>query len=295
MKGRLMMGAAVLLMVSGCATPRPSGLDPEVKALAESALAAMQRGEVERADALYVKALQRARLTDSRDEIIRNAYNLALCRMTAGRVPEARSLLIQARVLTGDRGAQAALVMLADAEALRMAGSPAESDLLARQARDAGVDDAGRVQSWVLQGEAAHASGRLQDLARCLHKADAASGATTPPALLARKEALRIELIKAKLLEGNLAECQLDRAGHLRKAGQFKDMVAALTAAAAVFEQEGKSAEAFDCRIRAAQSLMADGNLAQARLEAKAAEELAGRTGNAGHKTLAGGLLHDLQ
>ena len=290
-----MMGVAVLLTAAGCATPSPSGLDPEIKVLAETAHAAYQRGEIGRADVLYAKALQRAQLTDSRDEIVRNAYNLALCRMAAGRVPEARHLLIQARALAGERGHQAALVLLADAEALRLTGGAAESDLLARLAVDAGVDRDGLVQSWVLRGEAAYASGRLEDLARCLRKAESFAQATTPPALLARTDALAVELIKVKMLDGALAERLLAQAGHLRKAGQYKGMGVALVASAAAFEQDGRWAEAFDCRVRAALSLMAAGDTDRARQEAKAAMNLAGKTGNAGHRALADGLLNELK
>jgi hypothetical protein len=88
---------------------------------------------------------------------------------------------------------------------------------------------------------------------------------------------------------------QLSRAGWLKKAGQFNDMVKALQAAATALELESKWAEAFDCRIRAGQSLQASGEVKRALVEARKADELADKTGNVNNKTLAGNLLNELK
>jgi hypothetical protein len=65
--------------------------------------------------------------------------------------------------------------------------------------------------------------------------------------------------------------------------------------AASAFELESKWVEAFDCRFRAAQSLQAAGDLKLARVEARMAEELAGRSGDVKAKSLAGSLLIELK
>ena len=59
------------ILMAGCSTPPPGRYDPEIKVSAEAAQAAFQRGEVARADALYVKALARARRESRSAEVSR--------------------------------------------------------------------------------------------------------------------------------------------------------------------------------------------------------------------------------
>jgi hypothetical protein len=284
----------VLVVVSGCSTPKPSTLDPEIKGLSDGANAAYHRGEVERADALYGKALQRARLSDNRVEISRNAYNLALCRMVAGKLDEARGLLNQAEALAGVKGQEAARIRLAESEVARLSGAADESGQLARQAVLAGADREGRVHALLLQSEAALVSGQVQG-AREFHKAakSAVSG-KTPALIQARLEAVALGLVQAGVLAGDVGALQLSRADWLKQAGQFKDMVLALDGAAQHFEKMEKWAEAFDCRIRSAQSLLAAGNREAAMGSARRALNLAERSGLAGQKALAAAVLKEL-
>ncbi len=291
---RILAVLAGIAVISGCSTTKPSTLDPVIKQYADGANAAYSRGEVERADALYEKALQRARLSDNRMEISRNAYNLALCRMVEGNLAGAAGLLDQAESLAGVKGAEASLILLAKSEVARLSGKSAESEQLARQAVDAGADREGRVHALLLQGEAALVSGHNQGGVEHYRSARSGVSGQTPALIRARIEALAVQLIHAGVLSGDIGAIQLSRADWLRKAGQFKEMVSALDGAAEFFEQAGKWSDAFDCRIRSAQSLMAAGNRDAALQSANRAKDLAEKSGQASQKALAAGVIKEL-
>lgn len=285
----------ITLLLAGCSTPPPSHYDPVIKVAADGADASFKRGEVARADALYVKALARARLTDNRDEIVRNSYNLALCRMSLGQVDEARELLVQARLMAGERGAMAVRILLAESEVARLKGEVTACEPLARQALAAGADREGQVQAWLLQGESWYMAGQLQSASDCFRSASKQITRDTPPALRARLNELEAGLVQAGLLKGSIAMLQVSRADWLKQAGQFNEMVKALQAAASAWESESNWSQAFDCRIRAAQSLQAAGSRDRALTEAKKADELAGQTGNVNNKLLATSLVNELK
>lgn len=285
---------AVLAVLTGCSTTKPSTLDPVIKQYADGANAAYSRGEIERAGSLYEKALQRARLSDNRLEIARNAYNLALCRMVAENLSGAAGLLDQAESLAGAKGADASRILLAKSEVARLLGKSAESEQLARQAVAAGADREGRVHALLLQGEAALVAGNNQ--AGVQHFKDSKSGVSdrTPALIRARLEALAVQLIQAGVMSGDIGAIHLSRADWLKKAGQFRDMVSALDAATDFFEQAGKWSEAFDCQIRSTQSLMAAGKRDAALQSASRASGLAEKSGQAGQKALVAGVIKEL-
>lgn len=287
--------AVVAWLTSGCTTPPQRGYDPEIKAQAEAAHAALQRGEVPRAEALYGKALARAQRVDDREEIARNAYNLALCRMMAGQPGEARHLLAQARLLTPERGAMAVRIRLAESEAARLAGDGPNSEQSARQALAAGAGREERVQSWLLQGEAWFLMGQFQTALECYQAALKPVSRDTAPTLRARLDGLGAGLVQARLMPGSVAGLQRSRANWLKQAGQYGEMVAALQAAAVAWEGESNWAEAFDCRIRAAQSLQAAGDRQQALIEAGKAVEWSDKSGNVKNRALAETLLNGLK
>jgi tetratricopeptide (TPR) repeat protein len=227
-------------------------------------------------------------------EISRNAYNLALCRMVEGNLAGAAGLLDQAESLAGVKGAEASLILLAKSEVARLSGKSAESEQLARQAVDAGADREGRVHALLLQGEAALVSGHNQGGVEHYRSARSGVSGQTPALIRARIEALAVQLIHAGVLSGDIGAIQLSRADWLRKAGQFKEMVSALDGAAEFFEQAGKWSDAFDCRIRSAQSLMAAGNRDAALQSANRAKDLAEKSGQASQKALAAGVIKEL-
>ncbi len=282
-------------MATGCSTPRAGLMDPKIKAFAEAADVAYQRGELDRADALYANALQRARLTDNGTEIAHNAYNLALCRMASGKPGEARNLLVQARVLMAGKGIEEARILLAEAEAARLAGAAVESGELARRAVTAGADREGRIQAQLLQAQAAVVSGNLKDARIYYLSANDKVSKATVPIIRARLDGLAVKLIQAQVMSGDIAAIHLSQAGWLKKAGQFAEMVVALNAAGEAFEQVENWPQAYNCRIRAAQSLYAAGLRDPARLAANRAVELAEKTGDINHKALAAGILGDLK
>lgn len=285
----------VLVCASGCFSPRPSTLDPVIRQVAGAAEASYQRGEVERASALYQRALDRARLIDDRGETARNAYNLALCRTVQGDLPGARSLLDQAGALAGPETVESARILLAQAEVARLAGDPAGSARFAYQAEASGADRDGVIQAAVLQGEAELAAGQSQRARDQYQRAESRMRSSTPALLKARSAALAIGLVQAGVLAGDAAVLQVRRAAWLKQAGQFSMMADALGDAAQRFEQQSKWAEAFACRIRAAQSHLAAGRRDVAGAMLKAAAELAGRTGHAGDRALVEGLMGDLK
>ncbi len=289
------LAVASVVLLAGCSTPPPWSYDPVIKSSAEGAQAAFQRGEVARADALYGRALTRARLTDNRGEIVRNAYNLALCKMIEGQLGEASNLLVQARLLTPERGLIAARVLLAESEWARLAGDGVTSGQRARQALAAGTDQEGTVQAWLLQGEAWFRAGELQGALDCFRSAKKLTRRDTPATIQARLDDLESVLVQVRSLTGSVAKLQLNRSEWLKKAGQFDEMVKALQAAATAYELESNWGLAFDCRFRAAQSLQAAGTIAQARVEAMKTVELARKTENMNNKILADNLLNEVE
>ena len=292
---RGMLALMIVVGLAGCSTPKPSTLDPEIKLFAESASGAYQRGEVNRADGLYQKALQRARLIDAQSEIVRNAYNLALCRLLEGKLTEANSLLKQASALSGDKGLEYSRILLAEAEVARLSGNLSESQQLAREAVVAGVDREGRMHALLLQGEAEFGSGRVRNAVDFYKEARSLVTARTSALLGARLDELAIRLTQAKLLTADEAGLQVSRAEWLKEAGQFKLMVVALECAAERYEKDSRWSDAYPCRIRAAQSLFAAGNRDQALSMLRKAAELSERTGNAKDKAMVTGLVADFK
>ena len=293
--GLLLLSSFVILFLAGCSTPKPVALDPEIKGLADSAAAAYHRGEIERAEALWQKALQRARLIDDRGEIVRNAYNLGLCRLVAGRYEEAMRVLKQAEALAGGKGVELSRILLAESEAARLEGVPSESEQRALEAVAAGADREGRVQALVLQGEAEFSSGRLLTALEHYRVATSILSENTPALLRARLDELAVHLVQAKLLPGDEAAFMISRAEWLKKAGQYTMMAVALDGAANRYAEDSKWEQAFDCRIRAVQSLIAAGRRSEALAMLKKAADLAGRTGDARSKVLVAELAGELK
>ena len=288
-------GLACLALTIGCATQKATGMDPGIKVFTDGADAAYRRGELERADALYTAALQRARLTDNTPEIARCAYNLALCRMAGGKPVEARNLLQQAGALVAGQGGDEARILLAEAEAARLSGEVVESGELARRAVTVGVDEEGRVQALLIQAEAAMASGSPKEARTTYQTAIEKVTRLTAPPIRARLDGLAAGLVQAQVLSGDLGVIQLSRAEWLRKSDRFGEMVAALNAAGDAFERVENWPRAFSCRIRAAQSLLAAGMRDKALQAARQALDLSGKTGDMNHKTLATAILNDLK
>jgi len=291
----LVLCLAAVVVVTGCATPEHSKLDPAIRTFADRAAAAYHAGDVKRADALWQKALQRAQLTDNRGEIVRNAYNLGLCRIASGRHADAEGLLKQAEALACGEGVELSRIILAQAELARTKGAAADSAKLAINAVAAGADREGQVQAKLLQGEAEYAGGRLQTALDCYKGAVSASSDHTAPQLMARMDELALRMVETQALPGDAAAILVSQAGWLKKAGQYKGMALTLARAADRYEKDSKWKQAFDCLIRAAQSLIGAEQRDQAKIILARASTLTDKTGNAADKALLSELMGKLK
>lgn len=95
---RALLASVAALVLSGCSSPPRAArvLDPELERNASAAKSAYNTGAQKEAAGYYLKALQRARLADQPEAIIRMAYNLAACRAQEGQYADAQSALDEA-------------------------------------------------------------------------------------------------------------------------------------------------------------------------------------------------------
>lgn len=252
---------AGVLAGAGCASSRGRGVavDAEIKDMAGSAAVAYARGETARAAALYERALARARLVDATDEVSRNAYNLALCRMAQGRIDEARGLLMQARVLMPVRGADTARAWVAEAEAAQRQGRLDEVAGLLQHSMDAGADAAGRAQVHLMLSSSACSASNWPAAREALGSARRDLRRIEAPELEARAEGIAAQLA---LTDGNVAgaAAALERqAGWLKSGGRFDEMAATLAMAGESYRTAGLTRQAYPCLMRAAAGLKALG------------------------------------
>ena len=267
----------IVFGMTGCATPRLATLDPVIRNYADSARVAYERGMPARADELYALALERAKLVNAPNEVARNAYNLALCRMAEGRPVEARALLRPARLTLGHTGAELAQTYGADAEAARPEGRVAEATALAGKALACGPGPDGKVQAHLVLAEMAAETNDLETAVIHYRKADRKVSGSTPALLHARLEGLAARLIRGGMMEGDAALRLESRARWFKAAGQYRQMALSLRDAGDAFAVSERPEQAFDCFVRATQSLSAAGENELARETAKRANEVAER------------------
>jgi tetratricopeptide (TPR) repeat protein len=268
------------LGLAGCGTPRVSTLDPVLRNDAESARAAYDNGMTAKAAELYERAMARARLMDMPDEAGRNAYNLALCQMRMGRPDEALKWLRQARLLLGKPGPAMARILVAEAEAARLLGTSAEAVKLAETVLTSGAEPAEKAQAHLLLAELSVGRGDFDAGRRHYRKASRHAAAGVPPAVGARLEGVAARLIQAGVMDGDAAACLERCANRLKETGDFRRMAESLNGAGAAYAATGRSAQAFELYIRAALSLKAAGEPAQALKSAGQAEALAAQIGD---------------
>jgi tetratricopeptide (TPR) repeat protein len=272
--------AACCAGLMGCGTPRVSTIDPAIRRDAESARAAYESGQPEKAAKLYERAMARASLVDSPDEAGRNAYNLALCQIRMGQPDEARKWLRQATLLFGKPGPDMAKVLVAEAEAARLQGQSAEVAKLADAALKNTAEAIDRVQAHLLLAELAISRGDLDAGQVHYRKANRLAVDKASPSIRARLEAVAARLIQAGVMEGNAAACLERRAHQLKGAGDYQGMAESLKAAGEAYAVAGKPAHAFELLIRAASSLKAAGDDTQALKTAEQVGRLAGEIGD---------------
>lgn len=270
----LLAGAVAL---AGCTSAKvgPPAVDTVVHDLAGDALASYEQGDIDRADQLYERALERARLVGDLHETARNAYNLALCRLARGRTAEARALLAEARAGVPPQGAEAARLWLAEVQAAQHDGKLEEARQDAQRALDAGADRAGRAQARLELAGMACDSNDVATARLMLAAAAGDLGSSSMPMLHAR--AARVAARVAEH-DGDAAASAVARergAEWLRQAGDFRAMAQELAAAGDAYRMAGQPRNAFPCLLRAAASFKAGGAPAQARAAATGAEAAA--------------------
>lgn len=286
MKALRWIGMALMLAwCGGCVSGGAGGpaIDEQVRDLAGSAQEAYRRGDVARAEALYARALERARLIGDRQETGRNAYNLALCHIARGDAEGARRLLDQARALVSSKGPEMARLWLAEAESCRGGGRAGDGAALAQRALDAGAGGPERAQARLLLAEGALEAGDGESARRMLDMArkDLRGVPEAEPVLMARAEAVAAQLARTQGRTADEAAAREAQAGWLRQAGCYRDMAAALLEAGRSYREAGRSIQACRCLLAGAASLKASGNRDGARAATQEAIALARESGDA--------------
>ncbi len=256
----------VIIAMTGCRGPSvthdPKIPDEVYDRLTVSARAAFQRGDIERADELYLQALNRARVMDRPSEIGASAYHLAICRIAAGEVASGIELLQKADNALKDFVDDRIPVLIASAEAYRMINNRSAATnyldealnmLGRRRARPL------RVQIHTLQAMIAIEEGRVQDAERALARA----GDNMESDMPLRMHARIAEIEGLLYMRGGdylSAAAAFDREANLyRDAAIFKDMVRARTRSAQASSRAGEYMAAAENYFRAARSQFANG------------------------------------
>lgn len=294
MKAGLGLMAAVCVAATGCGTAHVSLLDPDIRGMSEAARSAYNSGQVGRAAELYRSALERARLTDSRGEVARTAYNLALCRLAMGRADDARQLLVQAEALLPGDSEEAARVTMAFAEAAAAMERFDEAAAAVRRITSGKADGETEVQAHLLLAEMARRSG---DQAACASECErAASGLakSANPFLHARSDAIDAWLASKAGRHVEAGRELESQAGWLGRGGRYAAMAGVLAEAAEAFEAGGELVPAADCRLRAVQSMVAQGDKASAVALLRRTVEFTRKSGDDRHRRQAEALMAEL-
>lgn len=274
--GRVLLAGVCCVGLAGCGTVRVATLDPVIRNYADNARSAYESGRTEKAAELYARAMERAGLIDSPEEVGRNAYNLALCQIAMGKPAEAQKWLRQAKLSFGNKpGPALAKVMVADAEAARLGGRSVEAVAQAQAALSHGAESAEKIQAELLLAEIALQQGDMKAGEKHYRKALYRVSKETTPPVRARLEGVAAQLIQSSAMKGDAAACLERRANWLKEAGDYTRMGESLKAAGAAYAVTGRAAAAFELLVRGAASLKAAGQTAQALDSAQQAAKLA--------------------
>jgi tetratricopeptide (TPR) repeat protein len=262
------LAAAALLC--GCRTPkkRRARLDPEIERTTRVARAAFQRGAPQKAIVLYERALKRAKALDDSIQIGQNAYNLAACLVAIGDYPRARLLLKEAAMEFSRAERPNAQVIFLQAKVARLQDQNQEAGVLARAALESvGKTHAPdfRAQVHLLMADLACdnndswlAETQLHEVQRILKKVSDSNVIAQYSGVSGRLLLLKSQPLQAALHFDIMANV-------LSKAGNHREMVDAVVAAAQAYAMAGEPETAADRYFRAARSLYASDRLPRAR------------------------------
>jgi hypothetical protein len=277
----------VALHGAGCATgagSRPAVVDAEWQRAAEGAKAAFDAGSPAAAGELYRTALRRAQTMDNAAEILRAAYNLAICEAASGRWEAARVAIRTARFEAAPRSSEAGMCDLVEAKIAFRLGQTEEARALLTGAQENLGDGAAlrdQAQLTLLTAALAAEKGEFE-------AADAALAAARRRLRKASDWRLDVEAADtaARLAERRgrsaaAAEWHDAAAALLRTNGQYADMAQALQDAGAAYGKAGQAATAAERYFRAGRSrLHAPGGAESGALLLRLAAEWAEKAGD---------------
>lgn len=269
---RLTACCACILVATlcGCGSPprRVSRLDPEIERTARVARAAFKRGSPHKAILLYDRALRRAKALDDSLQIAQNAYNLAACLVATENYARARLLLKEA-AMEFDRALRPnSEVIFLQAKVARLQDQNQEAGVLAQAALESATERKNpnfRAQVHLLMADLACdnndswlAETQLLEVKKLLKKVSDSN-------VIAQFSGVSGRLLLLKSQPRNAALHFDTMASVLRHAGNHREMVAAVVAAAQAYALAGETETAADRYFRAARSLYCSDRLDQAR------------------------------
>lgn len=257
------LAAAAIALAAGCASPSASpATDRDVASYASAARTAFDRGALEQAAPLYLRALKRARSLDAAAEIANQSYNLAACLIALRDYADAEACLREARAESQRRGTDPTDLALLEIEAARGAGRAAEAteraDRLIAKLAAPGSDPIALAAARVLKAQLACDAGDAPAARALLAEIDRQPADN--PQLAASRAGLagRIALLDKDFAA---AAGAFDReAEACRRVGRFREMARALGRAGTAYQQAGDARQAGERLYRAARSLDAQGD-----------------------------------
>lgn len=280
---KIVLAACVIsLLASGCSTPpavhRP---DPEIERNAVAGNSAYAAGSPKSAREFYLKALNRARLTDQPREIARMAYNLAACLAQQNKFDEALKLLDEARFASDQAGMDFSETTLLKAEILYRQGKTGEALALVQsginQIKQAGQEKNNScfLQFQLFLAEAACDRNDGALALKELEKVDKQMLAAGAPVVQAQAAAVRARALSLEKKFAEAAAC-FDRAVACnQKAGRYPEMAAALQRAGGAYQAANDPRAAFNRYSRSARTLFLIGENGKAAESFAKASELA--------------------
>ena len=291
---------AVVAALAGCAGTPPAKRPGGDRALVEATLdaqAAFKEGRIEQAEALFKRALVRARALDQSLAIGNAAYNRAACLLRLRRYALARTLLAEARYELARADVPLADVLLLQARAAHLAGDAKAASLHVQQLRADGASRPAprhRVQAALLEGRMACDRGDWPAASASLRRSRAAMKLQADAPLQAHVAELtgRIAMGTGKV---RAAAEAFDRQSHLlRRAGWRRALAASLAQAGSAYAAMDEHKPAADRLYRAARSAAAWGEAVSAEKWARAALTAARQAGDPTMVRLVDSLLAEL-